>query len=199
MHSSFVIRASVNVTKYNRTLELSTPRIPFTLYDNWDARRESVRRRESERACRTFEKNKRKKERKKRRDTTVLPRENFIVVARVIDRVRLEFSFSPDDASFSHNCIVRRRSKGWIEGTSSARTTRGESSMQAARNTEKTRPDDDDDYIPTFSSLLTANKTHDQVTIEPSILSFFLSSVFRRKNGVVLGPLVNTSLRTMKY
>lgn len=30
-----VIRASVNVTKYNRTLELSTPGIPFTLYDNW--------------------------------------------------------------------------------------------------------------------------------------------------------------------
>lgn len=30
-----VIRASVNVTKYNRILELSTPGIPFTLYDNW--------------------------------------------------------------------------------------------------------------------------------------------------------------------
>lgn len=36
VHSNIaVIRASVNVTKYNRTHELSTPGIPFTVYDNW--------------------------------------------------------------------------------------------------------------------------------------------------------------------
>lgn len=76
-----VIRASV--TKYNRTLELSTPGIPFTLYDNWDARRESgltcspsPRRRESNDVSR------RAKAKEEKEET----RENFIVVARVTDR-----------------------------------------------------------------------------------------------------------------
>lgn len=110
-------------------------------------------------------------------------------------RTTIEFA-SSFRLFFSHNCILRCADRRDGSKERPAREQRAEK----VRCTEKTRPDDDDDdeysrlFEPRPSPPLTANKTHDRVTIEPSILSFFLSTVFRRrwrKNGVALGPLVN--------
>lgn len=103
-------------------------------------------------------------------------------------RTTIEFA-SSFRLFFSHNCILRCADR---RDGSKERPAREQRKRHALMTTTTTS-------IPAFSNPvprppLTANKTHDRVTIEPSILSFFLSTVFRRrwrKNGVALGPLVN--------
>lgn len=162
VHSNIaVIRASVNVTKYNRTHELPTR---FMII-GWDARRESGRLSlliDEEKATtdpsERFEKNKRKKNKKEKEEGTGIYircyRENFIVVGdrttvaqlsstRVRPRFHFFFFFSPRVTRVS-----RARSKGCSERPARQQCTE----KVDASCTEQTRKRHALTSIPVFSN-----------------------------------------------